>query len=125
MAIRKIIPQTGYDTNFHKSMIKIYREEQPTFGVFSLAWVLFKTSKWSAVVNYDVLCFHSSVLFLEEPRQNTQGSCTEVFGFLIVDLIWHMYMYVIFNLQRQWMPLNGKPLDNGSPTAMQVVDNEN
>ncbi|KAH8938231.1 hypothetical protein BDL97_16G070900 [Sphagnum fallax] len=26
---------------------------------------------------------------------------------------------------RQWMPLNGKPLDNGSPTAMQVVDNEN
>jgi hypothetical protein len=23
------------------------------------------------------------------------------------------------------MPLNGKPLDNGSPTAMQVVDNEN
>jgi hypothetical protein len=49
-------------------MIKIYRE-QPTFGVFSVAWVLFKTSKWSAVVKYGVLCFHSLVLFLEEPRQ--------------------------------------------------------
>jgi hypothetical protein len=69
MAIRKIIPQTGYDTNFHKSVIKIYREEQPTLECFSLAWVLFKTSKWSAVVNYDVLCFHSLVFFLEEPRQ--------------------------------------------------------
>jgi hypothetical protein len=87
MAIQKIIPQIGYDTNFHKSVIKIYREEQPTFGVFSLARVLFKTSKWSAVVNYDVLCFHSLVF-----SSNTQGSCTEVFGFLIVDLIWHMYV---------------------------------
>ncbi len=69
MAIRKIIPQTGYDTNTHKSVIKIYREEQPTLGVFSLAWVLFKTSKLSAVVNYDVLCFHSLVFLFEEPRQ--------------------------------------------------------
>jgi hypothetical protein len=67
MAIQKIIPQIGYDTNFHKSVIKIYREEQPTFGVFSLAQVLFKTSKWSAVVNYDVLCFHSLVSFSEQP----------------------------------------------------------
>jgi hypothetical protein len=87
MAIRKIIPQTGYDTNFHKSVIKIYREEQPTFGVFSLAWVHFKTSKWSAVVNYHLLCFHSLVFFFGRTEANTQGSCTEVCGFFIVDLI--------------------------------------
>jgi hypothetical protein len=81
MAIRKIIPQTGYDPNFHKSVIKIYREEQPTFGVFSLARVLFKISKLSAVVNYDVLCFHSLVFFFEEPRQIHKALVLKSLGF--------------------------------------------